>query len=307
MISKTSSISAVVAGAIAATLALSPASAQQIVARVNGDPITAVDLAQRSRLLQLSNGGKAVSRQQALDELIDQELKLQTARRYKIEVGDAEVNQTLSSMAARTGNDLATFSRQLETAGISVTAFRRKLLADVAWSNIVRGKFQADLQVRERDVTDALKSRGGDVNAVAQTYTLRPIVFVVPRGAAPAVYESRKREADALRARFQNCDEGLRLARGMRDTVVREPLTRSSGDVGVKQREILDGTALGRLTPPDVTANGIEVFAVCNKVAGKGAVGAERDIREQMMGDKITAQGKNYLRQLRRQSSIQMQ
>lgn len=282
----------------------SPAHAQQIVARVNGAPITSIDLAQRSRLLQLSAGGKPVARQTALDELIEQEIKLQTAQRYRIDIGELEVNQTLASMAGRVGVDVPAFSRQLETAGVSVSQLKRKIKADISWQHIVRGKFQASLQVRERDVQDAARAKG---DSQSFKFTLRPIMFIVPSGSGPAVYESRRREAELLRNRFQNCDEGLRLARGMRDTVVREPLVRNSGDVSGKQRELLESTPVGRLTPPDVTQAGVEVFAVCAKDAAKGAAGAERDIREQMVGELISTHGKAYLRQLRRSASIQLQ
>ncbi|BAT60962.1 chaperone SurA precursor [Variibacter gotjawalensis] len=290
--------------AICTTIVAAPASAQQVVARVNGDPITAVDLAQRLRLLQVSGGGKAATRQAALDELIEQELKLQTARRYKIEVSEAEINQQLASIASRVGGDIAAFGRQLQGAGLSLSSFKRKIQADIAWNGIVRGKFQSRLQVRERDVTDAIRAKGQN-DGTAYTFTLRPVLLVVPNGSNPAVYESRKREAEGLRARFQSCDEGLQLARGLRDVVVREQLTRSSADVGAKQREILESTAVGKLTPPDITSSGIELFAVCNKVAGKGSV-AETDMRQQMMGERISDEGKKYLRELRRQSSIQI-
>lgn len=285
-------------------LASLPANAQQIVARVNGSPITSVDLAQRMRLLQLSGGGKTASRQQAIDELVDQELKLQTAQRYRIEVTEAELNQALGSMASRVNADMASFSRQLENTGISVAALKRKIRADMAWNQIVRGKFQATLQIRDRDVAEAVRGTGGE--KVAYNFTLRPIVFIVQRTNGSANYETRMREVEALRARFQNCDEGLRLARGMRDTAVREPITRSSGDISGKQREILEATPVGKLTPPDMTAAGIEVFAVCAKDQTKGSGGAERDVREKMFGDKVTQQGQTYLRELKRAAAIEL-
>lgn len=304
MIANTRSCFKIIAAAALCTALVFPAAAQQVVARVNGEPITAIDLAQRMKLLQVSSGGKAASRQQALEELIDQELKLQTARRYKMDVTDAEVSQQFAAVASRTGTDVSSFSRQLDGMGVGANAFKRKLRADIAWNAIVRGKFQSALQVRDRDVTDALRAQGkGDQGS--NTYTLRPILFVVPRGAAPAAFEARKRDAEALRARVQSCDDAIRLGRGLRDTVVREQITRNSADVGSKQRDILDQTPVGRMTAPDITQNGVEVFAICSKVASKGSV-AERDLRDQMMGERVSEQGKRYLRQLRKQSQVQI-
>jgi peptidyl-prolyl cis-trans isomerase SurA len=117
--------------------------------------------------------------------------------------------------------------------------------------------------------------------------------------------EARRREAEGLRARFQNCDDGLRLARGLRDVAVREPILRNSADVSAKQREVLDGTAVGHLTPPDVTPQGIEVFAVCSKKATTGTNAAATDVRNELFGQKFEAQGKEYLQKLRRAAMIE--
>ena len=51
----------------------------QVVALVNGEPITALDIAQRTRLIQLSTQ-KIPSRQEVLDELIDDKLKVHLAQ-----------------------------------------------------------------------------------------------------------------------------------------------------------------------------------------------------------------------------------
>ena len=51
---------------------------------------------------------------------------------------------------------------------------------------------------------------------------MSPVVFIVPRGSPDAAYEARKREAEALRARFQNCSEGIPFARALRDVAVRD-------------------------------------------------------------------------------------
>ena len=281
-----------------------PSFAQQVVARVNGEPITAIDVAQRTRLRQIS-GEKDTSRKAVLDELIDERLKMQVAQRYRVEITDVEVNRVVGNMAARMRASPDQFAGALASAGISIHALKRKLRADLAWNNVVRGKFQASLQIRDKDIELAAQARaGGEVKS--DLYTLRPILFVVPRGSGDNALMARRREAEGLRARFQNCEDGLRLARGLRDVAVREPIIRGGGDLSAKQRQVLEATPVGRLTPPDVTPSGIEVFAVCEKKAGKGLSGAERDVREEMFGAKFEAKGKEYLQQLRRSAKIEI-
>jgi peptidyl-prolyl cis-trans isomerase SurA len=286
-------------------LGAAPTAAQQVVARVNGEPITAVDVAQRTRLLQVS-GGKNASRQAVIDELIDELLKLQTANRYKIEISDSEVNQVVANMASRMRASPEQFAKVLAGAGISINALKRKLRADIAWNNIVRGKFHASLQIREKDVFMAVRGKGQE-EETSYNYTLRPILLVVPRGAGAGALQARRREAEGLRARFQNCEDGLRLARGLSDVAIREPMTRTSADLPGKLREVLDRMAVGRLTPPDVTPAGIEVFALCAKTASKiGNSGAERDVKEKMFSERFEAQARQYLKQLRRRAAIEI-
>src|SRR5262245_44788997 len=57
-----------------ASLLTTAANAQQVVVIVNGEPITALDIEQRSKLNQLSTH-KAPARQDILDELINEKLR----------------------------------------------------------------------------------------------------------------------------------------------------------------------------------------------------------------------------------------
>jgi hypothetical protein len=95
-------------------------------------------------------------------------------------------------------------------------------------------------------------------------YTLRPILFVVPHGDT-ALQESRRKDAEALRSRFTTCDTGLLFARSLRDVAIREPITKNSSDLVPALRQILDKTEVGHLTSPETTAQGIELFALCEK------------------------------------------
>ena len=87
----------------------------------------------------------------------------------------------------------------------------------------------------------------------------------MPRGSPDAAYEARKRDAEALRSRLQNCNEGITFARALPDVAVRDQVSKYSADLAQQLREILDRTAIGHLTPPEKTAEGVQMFAVCAK------------------------------------------
>src|SRR5262249_8040126 len=57
--------------------------AQHVVALVNGEPITAHDVDQRVKFIQISTQ-KAANRQQVIEELIDEKLKVREGKRWGI-------------------------------------------------------------------------------------------------------------------------------------------------------------------------------------------------------------------------------
>jgi peptidyl-prolyl cis-trans isomerase SurA len=281
-----------------------PAHAQKVAVFVNGEPITVLDVDQRIKLTEVSTH-KAPSRQEALDELINEKLKVQIGKRYGVEIPDKEVDNTFNAMARRAGQSPQQFANALGQAGISVPSLKRRIRADITWSSIMRGKFPSILNVGEKDVLSALEQRKDGKDAVLFQYTLRPVLFILPRGSAPALIEARKREAEGLRNRFTDCDEGIRFARALNDVAVRDPIIRSSTDFAAQQREVLDATAIGRLTAPEVTPQGIEMFAVCAKEPGKGDTVGMAQVREAMVTERYNVQAKRYLDQLRREAIIE--
>lgn len=290
----------------AATLLVGAPAQAQVVALVNGEPITQVDIAHRTRMLQLSNQ-KAPARQEVLDELIDDKLKVIISKRYLAEVPKREIDSAFANIARRSGMSVQQFTQALQNGGISAEALRSRIHADFVWNQIIRGKFQASLQIGEKDVALALQSRNKkDEPTAAFDYRLRPILFLVPRGAAPAAFEARKRDAEALRGRFQNCDEGIRFAMALPDVAVRDAISRASSDLPGPQREVLNNTQPGRLTPPDITPQGVEVFAVCSKIPAVGGESpAKREVRDEMYQQKFNALSKKYLKELRAGAMIE--
>jgi peptidyl-prolyl cis-trans isomerase SurA len=190
-------------------------------------------------------------------------------------------------------------------AGITPEALKSRIHADFVWSQIVRGKFQGSLQVGEKDVEVKMQASNKEDPAGFE-YKLRPVLFLVPKGSAPTAFEARKRDAEALRGRFTSCDEGLRVAMTLPDVVVRELITRQAADIGQQQREVLNSTPVGRLTPPDITPQGVEVFAVCAKATAVGADSpARRQVRDEMFNERYQTLSKKFLKDLRKQALIE--
>jgi peptidyl-prolyl cis-trans isomerase SurA len=281
------------------------ASAQTVVVFVNGEPITALDIDQRVKLTEVSTH-KAPSRQEALDELIDEKLKVQIGKRYGLDIPDKDIENSFNAKARRAHQTSKQFAEGLAHTGINVAALKRRIKADMTWSAIIRGKFPSVNAVGEKDVLTAMESKKIDEkDAVSFQYTLREILFIVPRGSPPAVFEVRRKQADELRHRFESCEQGVPFARALTDVAVREPARRTSLDVGAPQRAILDSTPIGHLTPPEQTQQGIEMIAVCGREKATGDTIGMAQTREAMVTERYNAQAKRYLEQLRREAIIE--
>jgi peptidyl-prolyl cis-trans isomerase SurA len=280
------------------------AHAQQIVVIVNGEPITALDIEQRSKLTQLSTQSKAPTRQEVLDELINEKLKVREAKKFGLEISSSEIDSAYATMAGRMRLTADQLTEQLAKSGIHVATLKARIKADLTWPQLVRGRYSSSLQIGDKDILTAMDSKSSDT--VGYDYTLRPILFLVPAGSAEAFVEGRKREAEALRNRFQDCDTGIAFARALKDVAVRDQVIRSSADIPAELRKVLEGIEVGRLTAPEVTKFGIEMFAICAKKesAADNSPG-RRQVRESIMAQRYEERSKAYLQELRRGAMLE--
>jgi len=279
------------------------ARAQQVVVIVNGEPITALDIEQRTKLNQLSTH-KIPSRQEVLDELINEKLKVREAKKLGLEIPSSEIDTAYASVASRMRLTPEQLTEQLAKSGVNAATLKTRLKADMTWPQLVRGRFQASLQIGDKDILTAMDSKSSD--SVGYDYTLRPILFLVPTGSAEALVEGRKREAEALRSRFQDCETGIAFARALKDVAVRDQLVRSSADIPAELRKVLDGVEVGRLTAPEVTKFGIEMFAICaKKESAADNSPIRRQVRDSIMAERLEQRSKQYLQELRRGAMLE--
>jgi len=295
-------------GLALAVVATAPqgASAQGVVVLVNGDPITNFDIEQRSKLLQVSTQ-KTPPRQEVVEELINEKVKIQLLKRYTIPDIDKDVDNAYANMARRMRQSPKEFGEQLSKTGIMPETLKSRMKADIVWTQIIRGRYQPSFQFSDRDIQskiDAKHPPGTAPTTVSYDYTLRPILFVVPRGSPPAAFEARAKEAEALRAQFQSCEEGIALARNVRFVAVRAPVTKNSAELPAALRDILTRTEVGRLTPPETTQQGVEVYAVCGRKQGENAL-EKKEARDQLYNEAFESRAKAFLKELRSQAMIE--
>lgn len=296
-------------GLVAGSMA--PAAAQSTIRiLVNDEPITSYDIQQRSRMLQVFTGGKQ-GEQEAIEQLIEERLMLQEAKRLNIEVTAAEVDAEMEIRARATKLSITQFAQALRQAGIDRETFEEFLLANMAWGKVVRARFRATVDVTEQDVTAALADReptGEEATgeeATAFEYRLQPILFIVPGGATANVEAQRRSEANAFRESFQGCDQSLQQAAGMPGVVVKPQMRREEGQMSPAQREAFAKLEVGSTTEPERIAEGFQIIGICAKNAIVGQTEAAVEVRQEISSERGQLLARRYLRDLRSDAVIE--
>jgi peptidyl-prolyl cis-trans isomerase SurA len=283
---------------------VSPLPAQSIACMVNGEPITGLDIEQRTKLNFLTTR-KQMSRQEVLDELTNEKVKLKEAKRFGIDPSASDVDQAYTGMSQRMRLTPEQLTKSLESQGVRPETLKGRLKAEMVWGSLVRGRFKESLQVGEKDVAAAAEQSGEATQTEAFEYKLQPIVLIVPRGSAQTVIDLRRKEAESLRERVQTCEQANSYFKSMQNAAIREIVTKTSADIPGPLRELLDKTPVGRLTPPEITKQGVEMVALCDRKPTKIDTPKKREIREKMFAQKYEAKQKAYLGDLRKAAMIE--
>jgi peptidyl-prolyl cis-trans isomerase SurA len=283
---------------------VSPLAAQTIACMVTGEPITSLDVEQRTKLNFLTTR-KQMPRQEVLDELTNEKVKLKEAKRYGVDPSASDVDQAFASMSQRMRLTPEQLTKTLEGQGVRSETLKARLKAEMVWGSLVRGRFKESLQVGEKDVNDAARERGDSTQVDAFEYRMRPIVLIVPRGSASVTVDQRRKEAESLRERVKSCDEASSYFKSMQNAAIRDVVIKTSADLPGPLRDILDKTPVGHLTPPEITKQGVEMVALCERKPTKVDTPKKREIREKMFSEKYEAKQKSYLADLRKAAMIE--
>lgn len=272
------------------------AHAQALLLSVNGSPVTTYDVAQRMKLLRILK--KPASRQAAIDNLIEDRLKIGEVSKFSVTLTDADISAQGALDAKEAKIPPAELAQELQRAGIDQDNWRDHFKAQAEWNLYVKALNKA-VDVSAEQVRTEMAKRGQ--SATLTEYVVRQIVIVTPD---PAGVEQKMREATQLRARFTGCDSGVSFARGLPDVVVENVTTRTSANLSEEARGLLDKTAVGHLTPPDRSAEGIQMLAVCGKRTVHDDTAAGADVRNSLIEARLAQDSAQLLSKLRADAVI---
>ncbi|MCB2047252.1 MAG: peptidylprolyl isomerase [Novosphingobium sp.] len=171
---------------------------------VNGDIITGTDVDQRLALILAANQNKVSDeemqrlRAQVLRNLIDETLQIQEAAASKIEVEDAEVEQSYARVAAQNFNQNTTaMDAYLKRIGSSPASLKRQIKGELAWQRLLQRNVSPFVNVSDDEVKEMLErlkaAKGTD------EYRIGEIYLAAPAEARQQVYDNAVKIVDQLR------------------------------------------------------------------------------------------------------------
>ena len=151
-------------------------------------------------------------RKGAQEELIEERLKLQEAKKNGIEVTDDEVRRILKGLAEHNKMTEEQFVQHLKGLGVDATTLKERFRAMIGWREVVRRRFSAQISVTQREIDRAV-SASGEAGDDGVELHVQKITLSMPTAADQASMAKRFAEAEALRRKFGGCKTMAGLAK----------------------------------------------------------------------------------------------
>lgn len=152
----------------------------RVAAVVNGEPITGMDLSNRTRLMVFATGLPATAEvmnrytPQVLNTLVDEALQRQEAEAQNVTVRDAEVEAVLTDMERR--NNLAPGSLEefLASKGVDKGALEAQIRTSLLWAKLVKRRLEPQVEIGDQEIDERLRriteSQGKPQHLVAEIF-----------------------------------------------------------------------------------------------------------------------------------------
>jgi peptidyl-prolyl cis-trans isomerase SurA len=249
---------------------------------------------------------KGGSVKQAREEIIEERLKLQAAKKLGIAVSESEVDSAIGEMAKRNNKTDKEFASMLAGVGVDIKTMRQRIRAGMVWRDVIRRKFGHQISVGMQDIERALSTQGDAGQAAsAVDLKLQRITLPIAPGSDEKTKAQRLAEAEKLRKSFTSCKQGKSLAQRVQGANFEDLGTKPASSISEPTRSILISAKIGEMAPPSYTSSGIELYAVCGRSAQKMAAAKREEVTRELQNQEFELLARRYLKDLRQDAVIE--
>lgn len=289
--------------AIGVSLSAHDAGAQSFspVAVVNDEVITSFDVDQRARLMTAAAGGSAVGRDQALEMLVEDTLRLQAAKRAGIDPTPDEVRLGFNEISELNQRDPAKVMQFFQSQGITDDAITSQIKAEVAWRQLIRQRYAPRVRVSEAEVEQAMATMG----STTARYRLAQLVIALQPGAPQGQAKQAFDQATQLRSQLTSCAD-IEARKAQYHPISGDVGNLSLAEMPTAVRDAVSGLEVGQTTAPVRSNDGVHVIMVCGKQGGEaaGSLEARQRAVAALQSSKLERYSRSLLRELRREAVI---
>jgi peptidyl-prolyl cis-trans isomerase SurA len=298
---------------VLAAFAARPVPAQEtlrIVALVNDEAITQIDVAKRTQIVVASSGLENTPeahrrlQPQVLRSLIDERLRQQAADREGIVVSQDQIDARMAQLAESNNMSTDDFRRALAQNRIDPAWLEEQIRTEIAWALLVNQKFRPTIVVTDEDIDNARRqaqeSEGTTEYRVAEIF-----LSVDDPGDTEAVQESAQRLIEQLK---KGVDFGA-VARQFSQSASAS----NGGVIGwVAPSELAPEIARavatldpGTVAGPIKSDGGFHILQVLDRRETRNEDNETREqISERLVRDRMDVLARGYLRDIRRSAYI---
>lgn len=181
----------------------------RIVAVVNDEVITSLDLAERVRFAQrqLQKQGTpppslAVLERQILDRMIGDRVQLQHAKETGLRIDDAELERALGRIAQENKLSLADLRTAIERDGIPFTRFREDIRSEIVMARLREREVDNKIVITDGEIDNFIKTQQAQ-EGKSDEFNLSHILVAVPEKASPEQIQQRQSRAEQALAQLK--------------------------------------------------------------------------------------------------------
>ena len=274
-------LAAVGAGSANAQTVRAPRNGDYIVAVVNTESVTAVEVEQRVERTRADAQRGAVRapndeslRQQVLDALIEERVLLTYARESGAKIDEVELDRAVTNVAAQNQLNLDQLRERLKTEGQDFQRFRNNLRDQMLLERVREREVGSRIKIADADIDRLVDSQRTEA-AGDNELSLAQILISVPEGATEAVVAQRRALAEQVLARVRGGADFALVA----GEVSEDSNRAAGGEIGRRaQRKLPDlfvdatrGVAAGQIAAQPVrSAAGFHILKVLDRESGAG-------------------------------------
>jgi peptidyl-prolyl cis-trans isomerase SurA len=240
-------------------------------------------------------------RKKALEELIDEKLKLQEAKKQSVTIEDSEINRVLTGIAERNKMTLDQFKKQV---GGSLDPMKSRIRAALSWNEVVRRRFGPLINVNTKDV-DKLVAEATGTPQTDVELQLQLVKIMLPKKMEEHGIAQRIEDAEKIRSRFSDCKSTATAATGVPGAKFEVLGKKKSSTIPEPTRTLLLNASDGEMLPPTVGDGAVELYVVCSRDAVQTALEKRTAAENQLKQKEFEVMAQRYLKDLREDAHIE--